>query len=171
MAWKAGTGGIIRRNLRNASMTGLSRAGGQACSEHGDGLESVKKPIKLRVGSHPGLKASRKAQSVAAGLARRTGDPILPDFSLTATRPAKPSRVTRLGYAIDDGPRNEAPGDADRGVARRSPDRPDRDVLVPQPGHLAAGGGGANPGRDRPRSGGPRHHRRFGFSRQLCLLS
>src|SRR6202022_997326 len=77
----------------------------------------------------------------------------------------------RPGYVIDDGPRNEAPGDADCGVARRGADRPDRDVLVSQPGRPAPGGRGANPRRDWPRSGGQRPDRCFGFSRQLRLLS
>jgi hypothetical protein len=45
-AWKAGTGGIIRRNLRNASMQclpDLLPAAKGRVSEHSQGLESVKK--------------------------------------------------------------------------------------------------------------------------------
>src|ERR1700749_1268907 len=94
----------------------------------------------------------------------------LPVFS--ANNPnVDPNVSTRPGYVIDDGPRNEAPGDADRGVSRRGAGRHDRNVLVPQPGCPAAGGGGSDPGRDRPRSGGQGEYRRLSFSGELCLVS
>src|SRR5712675_3247664 len=44
---------------------------------------------------------------------------------------------TRPGHVIDDDPRNEAPGDAGCRASRRGADRPDRDVLVSQPGRVA----------------------------------
>src|SRR3954470_11323644 len=53
--------------------------------------------------------------------------------------------TTLPGYVTDHGPRNKTPGDADRGVSRRGADRPDRDVLAPQPGRPTPGGGGADP--------------------------
>src|SRR6185437_1520916 len=88
------------------------------------------------------LKASRKPRKLPpAG----RGSGALP-FPSTTTRRRRP----RSGYVIDDGPRNEAPGDADRGVSRRGAGRHDRDVLVPQPGCPEAGGGRSDSGRDRP---------------------
>ena len=91
-------------------------------------LKASRKPIKL-VGWH-------------GHTLRRLAVPFNPDHN-TSTRP---------GYVIDDGPRNEAPRDADCGVARRGLDRPDRDVVVPQPGRVARSGRGADPRRHRARS-------------------
>ena len=136
--------GIIRRILRTASMTGIRTIG--RGGRHQDGLESVKKTLQV----------------VWVG----TGLPLhrLPCSTKTTTS-------TRPGYVIDDGPRNEAPGDADCGVSRRGADRPDRDVLVSQPGRPAPGGRGADPRRHRARSGDQWQHRCLGVSRQLRLLS
>ena len=108
------------------------------------------------------LKASRKPFKLR-GLARayrRAARPVQPE----------PPTSTRPGYVIDDGPRNEAPGDADCGVSRLGFDRPDRHVLVPQPGCAPPGGRGADPRRHRARSRRHRRDRRLGVSRQLCLV-
>ena len=58
--------------------------------------------------------------------------PVLIDVAAYIILEHRTDRL-KLGYVIDDGPRNEAPGDADCGILRRGRDRPDRDVLVPQP--------------------------------------
>src|SRR3954467_4472697 len=85
------------------------------------------------------LKASRKPFKLCglAGAYLRAGRPIQQDHN-TSTRP---------GYVIDDGPRNEAPGDADCGVTGLGLDRPDRDIVVPQSGCAPRSGRGANPRR------------------------
>src|SRR4029077_7696908 len=89
-----------------------------------DGLESVKKTLQVAwVGT--GLPARRP--------------PMQP----------RPKTSTQPGYVIDDGPRNETPGDADCGIAGFGFDRPDRYVPVPQPGRAPSGGRGANPRRHR----------------------
>src|SRR5258708_6748161 len=71
------------------------------------------------------LKASRKPIKLPMLAGRAPCRPFINNSDPTSTRP---------GYVIDDGPRNEAPGDADCGGARHGADRPDRNVLVAQPG-------------------------------------
>ena len=107
-ALAANIAGIIRRNLRNASMTGHLRRV-EPARDAGTALKASRKPIKLQ-----GLARRRRAQR---------GPTLSPTLSSTAS-----IRLgsTRLGYVIDDGPRNEAPGDAGCGVVRRGADRPDR---------------------------------------------
>src|SRR6201996_2421381 len=83
----------------------------------------------------------------------------------------RPGASTRSGYVIDDGPRNETPGDAGCGVAGLGAGRDDRNVLVPEPGRPQASGGRPDPRRDRARSGGQGQYRRLGIPRQLCFLS
>ena len=114
------------------------------------------------------LKVSRKPFKLR-GLARAYQCAACPNQRRIKSQPE--FGLVRSGYVIDDGPRNEAPGDAGSGIVRRSFDRPDRHVLVPQPRCAAAGGRGANPRRDRARPGGRGPHRRFGISRQLRFLS
>ena len=117
------------------------------------------------------LKASRKPFKLR-GLARAYRCAACPDQHDLTTTVAQPDfGLTRPGYVIDDGPRNEAPGDADCGVARRGADRPDRNVLVPQPRRAAPGGRGADPRRHRARSRRQRRDRRLGVSGQLRLVS
>src|SRR5450755_3837444 len=156
--------GIIRRNCRKASIMGLLHR-----SRAPDGLESVKKTPQVApvVMGPPACRQSpiRTVISAEIGPTRvwlMYNPPRFNNDSTTSTRP---------GYVIDDGPRNEAPGDADCRASRRGGARPDLDVLVSQPGRLARGGGGANPRRNRPRSGDQRQYRRLGVSRQLRLLS
>src|SRR5580698_8500330 len=99
-----------------------------------DGLESVKKTDQVAAhGVNPPVRAVRRPP-------------------LFTERPTIPRRLglASSGYVIDDGPRNEAPGDAGCGVSRGRGDRSDRDILVSQPGRLAPGGGSANPRRHRP---------------------
>src|SRR5204862_2797682 len=96
--------GIIRRNLRKASMTAPGRptSGSQPAGTGGSGLESVK-----------------KTQQVAA---RRSPTKGAPDPT-TSTHPrfnqTFQPHVFKPGYVSDDGPRNKAPGHADCGVVRR----------------------------------------------------
>src|SRR5229473_569194 len=136
--------------------------------EHRMALKVSRKPLKLhRLAWGPACRLSpiRTVISTEIGPTRvrlMYNPPRLNRDSTTPTRP---------GYVIDDGPRNEAPGDADCRASRRGADRPDLDVLVSRPGRLAPGGRGANPRRDRPRSGDQRQYRRFGVSRKLRLLS
>src|SRR5438045_1382963 len=127
--------GIIRRNLRKASMTAPARptSGSQPAGRGGSGLESVK-----------------KTQQVAAP--PRKGLPTRPP----STRPRFNQNVfqadldlSRPGYVSDDGPRNKTPGHAACGVARRDPDRSVRNVLVSQPRRIARAGRGADRVRDR----------------------
>src|ERR1700682_1393560 len=155
---------IIRRNCRKASIVGLLHK-----SRTPDGLESVKKTPQVAsvVMGPPACRRSpiRTVISAEIGPTRvwlMYNPPHFNRDSTTSTRP---------GYVIDDGPRNEAPGDADCRASRRGADRPDLDVLVSRPGRLASGGRGANPRRDRPRSGDQRQYRRFGVSRKLRLLA
>src|ERR1700744_210665 len=49
------------------------------------------------------------------------------------------------GYVIDDGPRNETPGDASCGGPLRHIDRAGRHVLVSQPRRVAPGGRSTDP--------------------------
>ena len=157
--------GIIRRILRNASMTGwtfrpaVHLAPREAVAEGAprNGLESVKKTHQVAGGWH-GLSFPARLFSSGPTTSSRLG------FNETLALTGR--GLTRPGYVIDDGPRNEAPRDADCGVSRRGADRPGRDVLVSQPGCPAPGGGGADPRRDRPRSGDHGLDRHFGLSRQ-----
>src|SRR5258705_6480319 len=159
---------IIRRIFRNASMMGLLYPPKWFGTP--PRLESVKKThqvARVGMGPHP----SRRC---------RLGQRYLPNFGqarvwLMSRVPqfnGDPTAIlARLGFVTDHGPSNEAPGDADCGPAWTGADRPDRDLLVHQPRRPAAGGRGANPHRDRPRPGGQRQYRCFGFSRKLRLVS
>src|ERR1700709_2119770 len=136
---------IIRRNLRNASMTpGFAPA--EAVWNVKMALKASRKPIKLRgLAWAPSWPAAADPGN-EIGRLRITSNSVgaLPAFCSTVRRcPPRPG-LTRLGYVIDDGPRNEAPRDANCGVSRPRAVRPVRDVLVSQPGRLAPGSRGAD---------------------------
>src|SRR6185369_2828228 len=103
---------IIRRNRPKPSMIrGSPHRGAVVEAAHAVGKTAR------------GLESDKKTHQVAAlnltGLGRGARGFPGPPFWL--------QRPTRSGHAIDHGPRNEAPRDADRGAARRCADRPDRD--------------------------------------------
>src|ERR1700716_2264518 len=97
--------GIIRRNRRKASIIGLLHRSGTP-----DGLESAKKtPQVAPVGVGP--PACRLSPIRTVIFAEIGQTPIWLMYNPPHCN--RDSTPTQPGYVIDDGPRNEAPGDAD----------------------------------------------------------
>src|SRR5947208_1910706 len=100
--------------------------------------------------SHPpmALKASRKPIKLLI-LARVPAHPCPSLFNRDPTDLA--DQTWHFRHGTDDGPGDEAPGDADRGIVRPGAGRHDREFLADQPRRVASGGGGADPRGHGPR--------------------
>src|SRR3982075_164955 len=113
-----------------------------------DGKEETPTQKTVR-NAQDGLESVKKTNQVAGVARQAPARCFSPATPTAARRDFKGRGFNRPGYLIDDGPRNEAPGDAGGGVFRRGADRPDRDLLAARPQRLARGGRGADPRRHR----------------------
>src|ERR1700704_6473427 len=101
-------------------------------------LKASRKPLKLRkLGRGP---SKSEVAGLGCDICRTRVNPgsVDPQRAPFQQRPDDINPTsTRPGHVIDDDPRNEAPGDAGCRASRLGADRPDRDVLVSQPGRVA----------------------------------